>query len=243
MKARLLALRARLDALAVRERVMVFAASAAIIVFVLYAMVLGPQLKRQVLLKAQIAQHRNNIAGIDAEITARVQAYAIDPDEADRRILAKLTADINALGTSLRAMQNGLLQPEQVAPMLETMLKANGRLQLVSLKSLPVTVMNGTAPGAAGADAPREKQNPQPGLSKPMVAAVHATPLDLLYRHGVEITVRGNYLDMVNYLTTLEAMPARLFWGQAELRVDTYPDSRLTLTVYTLSLEQKWMKL
>ncbi|MDL2353629.1 MAG: hypothetical protein QFF03_00065, partial [Pseudomonadota bacterium] len=68
-------------------------------------------------------------------------------------------------------------------------------------------------------------------------------PTDLLYRHGVELTVRGNYLDMVNYMDALEAMPTQLFWGRAELHVDEYPNARLALTLYTLSLDKKWMKL
>ena len=230
MKARLAALRSRIDALAMRERIMVFGVTAGVIVFVLYAFVLGPQIKRQALLKAQITQYRNNIAGIDAEITALVQAWAIDPDLASRDQLKALQGDANTLGTRLRAMQSGLRQPERVAPMLETMLKANGRLKLVTLKSLPMTVLNGPpAPLANGA-----------GAATP--AGANAAPA-LLYRHGFEVTVRGNYLDMVDYLATLEAMPARLFWGKAELEVETYPDARLTLTVYTLSLDQNWMKL
>ena len=65
----------------------------------------------------------------------------------------------------------------------------------------------------------------------------------LLYRHGVEVTVRGNYLDMIDYMSALEAMPTRLFWGRAQLDVEAYPAARLTLTLYTLSLDRKWMKL
>jgi MSHA biogenesis protein MshJ len=38
-------------------------------------------------------------------------------------------------------------------------------------------------------------------------------------------------------------MPTQLFWGRAELAVEQYPHSRLTLTLYTLSLDRKWIKL
>ena len=65
----------------------------------------------------------------------------------------------------------------------------------------------------------------------------------LLYRHGVEVTVRGNYLDMVDYMSALDAMPTRMFWGRAQLDVETYPAARLTLTLHTLSLDRQWMKL
>jgi MSHA biogenesis protein MshJ len=38
-------------------------------------------------------------------------------------------------------------------------------------------------------------------------------------------------------------MPTQLFWGRAQLDVEDYPVSRLTLTLYTLSLDAKWMTL
>jgi MSHA biogenesis protein MshJ len=55
--------------------------------------------------------------------------------------------------------------------------------------------------------------------------------------------VRGSYLDMVDYMTALESLPTQLFWGKAQLEVEDYPSVRLTLTLYTLSLDEKWMKL
>ena len=254
MKERLNALRAKLDAMSVRERVMVFAAAVALVTFFLYSVVLGPLMARQDELRARIIQQQDNISGIDAEITTQVKAYDLDPDKDSRAHLAALQANAAELHASLRAMQHGLVEPERMAPLLETMLKANGRLQLVGLKTLPVTAMTGEAPPAPAAPAPAPAQPAdlqalQPGVVKlakppaPGAQAPVAKPEALLYRHGVEVTVRGNYLDMVDYLTTLESMPARLFWGSAELTVEQYPNSRLRLTVYTLSMDEKWMKL
>jgi MSHA biogenesis protein MshJ len=57
------------------------------------------------------------------------------------------------------------------------------------------------------------------------------------------VTLRGSYLDMVDYMTALESLPTQLFWGKAQLDVEDYPSVRLTLTLYTLSLDEKWMKL
>jgi MSHA biogenesis protein MshJ len=44
-------------------------------------------------------------------------------------------------------------------------------------------------------------------------------------------------------MDALESLPVQLFWGKARLDAQQYPNSRLTLTLYTLSLDQKWMKL
>ncbi|MFS2219099.1 hypothetical protein ACCD08_31790, partial [Telluria sp. Tellsp104] len=81
-----------------------------------------------------------------------------------------------------------------------------------------------------------------PAPAAPAPPPVVQSP-DLLYRHGVELTVRGSYLDMVDYMQALESLPTQLFWGKAQLDAEAYPNVRLTLTLYTLSLDPKWMKL
>lgn len=245
MKQQWTRLAARINALTLRERVMVFAAGAAAIVFVAHAVALGPLLRKQAALRAQIGQQQNNLVGIDGEIAQKVEAWQVDPDRATRERLVAVKAESAKLSGSLRTMQKGLVAPERMAPLLETILRANGRLQLVSMKTLPVGSVNDIESQRAKAEAP--------GPDKQVVASVMASatgpapaqakPVELLYRHGVEVAVRGNYLDLVNYMAALESMPTQLFWGRAQLDVEEYPNSRLTLTLYTLSLDQKWMKL
>lgn len=230
MKQHLLRLAARIDALTLRERVLVFAALAATIVFMVHFVVLGPMYQREAALRAQISQQHDNMAGLDAEISAKVEAYAVDPDAAAKSRLAAVVAETAKLGDSLRTMQTGLVAPERIANVLDTILRANGRLQLVSIKTLPGTAV-GTEPARAAADAPAAGPEADPGAAA------------LLYRHGVELTVRGSYLDMLKYMTALEAMPTQLFWGKAELQGEQYPSARLTLTLYTVSLDAQWMKL
>jgi MSHA biogenesis protein MshJ len=230
----------KINALTVRERVMVFAASAAAIVFVAHSLVLGPMLRKHAALRSQISQQQNNLAGIDGEITQKVQAWQLDPDAGARERLAAVKAEAAQLAESLRAMQKGLVPPERMAPLLDTILRANGRLQLVSMKTLPVGSVNEMASTGAAPTPTQAASEARPAQD----AAKPATPgSDMLYRHGVEITVRGNYLDLVDYMGALESMPTQLFWGKALLEVEEYPNSRLTLTLYTLSLDQKWMKL
>lgn len=236
MKQQWTRLATRVDALSLRERIMVFAACAAAIVFLMHFFALGPQLRKQDALNAQITQQQNNIEGIDNEILARVEAARNDPDAAVRTRLAAVRRETEELGGQLRAMQNGLVAPERMAPLLDSILRANGRLTLVSVRTLPVeSVLEAgrraaaAAPDAAAAPAPAAQA--QPGSA------------GLLYRHGVEITVRGNYLDMIAYMNALEGLPTQLFWGRAQLEAETWPASRLTLTLYTLSLDRKWMKL
>ena len=235
MKQRLLQLQAKIDAMSVRERAMIFAAAAAVIVFLFNSFMITPLMARHKALRSQIAQQQDNIAGMDAEIGAIVRAYSVDPDQSNRERLASVKARSAALGADLRSMQTGLVAPERIAPLLEQILRANGKLRLIALRSLPVS---------PAADGPYDPDARVAAIAAPAAdAAAAASPTRLIYRHGVQVTVRGNYLDMIDYLDALEGLPTQMFWAKASMEVEEYPNARLTLTLYTLSLDQKWIKL
>jgi len=234
IRQRVLQLAARMDALSLRERGMVFGATVAVLAFAGHTFVLAPQDAKQAALRTQIDQQQAASAAIDGEITARVEGSRIDPDAQSRARLNTMQQEMGQLGSQLLALEHGLVPPERMGPLVDGILRANGRLKLVSMRTLPAEPLAapGTAPAAAAAPA-----------ANAGAAPAAASDVPLLYRHGVEVTVRGNYLDMVDYMSALDAMPTRMFWGRARLDVETYPGARLTLTLHTLSLDRQWMKL
>jgi MSHA biogenesis protein MshJ len=236
IKQRVLEVAARMDALSLRERGMVFGATIAVLAFAGHTVVLTPQDAKQATLRTQIEQQQAASAAIDAEITARVEGSRIDPDAQSRTRLNTMQQEMGQLGSELLALEHGLVAPERMGPLVEGILRANGRLKLVSMRTLPAEPL--AAPGATAATAA-----PAAPAASTTPATAGGNDVPLLYRHGVEVTVRGNYLDMVDYMSTLDAMPTRMFWGRAQLDVETYPTARLTLTLHTLSLDRQWMKL
>lgn len=125
----------------------------------------------------------------------------------------------------LQSRRDRLIEPGRMAGLLEQMLNRNAKLQLVELKTLP----------------------PSPLVEKPQAPAADPTAAQKpemqkqIFKHGIQITVRGGYLDMLRYLAALEEMPAQMFWGEISLNVDKHPDAVLTLTLYTLSLDKTWL--
>lgn len=234
IKQRVLQLAARMDALSLRERGMVFGATVAVLAFAGHTFVLAPQDAKQAALRTQIDQQQAAIAAIDGEITARVEGSRIDPDAQSRARLNTMQQEMGQLGSQLLALEHGLVPPERMGPLVDGILRANGRLKLVSMRTLPAEPLAAPDTTPAAAAAPAASAGAAPAA---------ASDVPLLYRHGVEVTVRGNYLDMVDYMSALDAMPTRMFWGRARLDVETYPGARLTLTLHTLSLDRQWMKL
>ena len=275
MKAQWIKLTIRLDAMSLRERAMVFAAVTCAILFIAYSMVLEPLLAQQKKLLAEIGQQQNQIGGIDGEITQKIAAFQADPDAQLRQHLSDVRREIQGADAALRSMQKGLVAPDQIVPLLEHILRGNGKLRLLSLKTLPAAGLSeqgfkeaagdqdikpaaatplppavgavlgasALAPPAAASAPPGAAALPSPVLAPPVAAAAAVKPREQLYRHGVEIELQGSYLDMVNYMTALEALPEQLFWGRAKLDAEQYPQVKLTLTLYTMSLDDQWMKL
>ena len=227
-------LAARIDALSQRERILAFAAALAVLGGLGQFAVLGPLQHKKDVLKAQIVQQHAGLMEAQAAIARKIADAQVDPDLPLRDRLSAVHADSERLDQGLRAMQSGLVPPERIAPLLESILRANGRLKLVSMQTLPVSSLR---------DLGKDKDVAKPDAARPGDGKADANNPDLLYRHGVELTVRGSYLDMVDYMGALEALPAQLFWGKAQLQVEQYPTVRLTLTLYTLSMDPKWMKL
>jgi MSHA biogenesis protein MshJ len=226
----------RVDALSLRERLIIFVMAALVVITLVNSLVLESQFTKQKQITQRIRQEQSQVAGLQAEIQQILKSHDADPDKDNRARLVQLTQQARQIQGSLRDMQKGLIAPDKVTVVLEDILRRNGRLRLVSLKTLPVANLTEQASDEkatradAGSSADRGQTQKKPATES-------------IYKHGVEITVQGGYADIVNYLAALESMPWQLFWGGANLAVEEYPRTTLRLTLYTLSLDRKWLNL
>lgn len=223
------------DALSLRERVMLFGAGVAALLFVFYFMVFGPLWAKRAALDASIAQKQSLVSATNQEIELVMLAHANDPDRDARARLTAVLAETASLKQALRQQQHGLVAPERMVSLLENLLRQHARLRLVSLRTLPVESVG--APAVTPATPPVAGTAPVAALP-PVVA-----PAPVLHRHGVEVVVQGSYADMLAYMQALQAMPTSVFWGQAQLDAQAYPAASLTLTLHTLSTDESWMAL
>jgi MSHA biogenesis protein MshJ len=229
----------RIDALNLRERAMAFAIAALILITLVNVLLLDPLLAKETQISQQVRQQQQQVAAMQAEIQNAVKSSSLDPDASNRFRLATLRQDQAKLHDEMVALQKGLVSPDRMTALLEDLLKRNGKLHLSSLKKLPVVALSHQAglPERAAQDK-SDKTNAAPSKEKTGDGASEA-----LYQHGVEIVVEGGYLDIMNYLTQLEAMPWQLFWAKATLDASAYPKAGLTLTLFTLSLDKTWLNI
>lgn len=241
MKQTLQRLILKIDAMSLRERIMVFAGTALTLILLLNALLFDPQFAQQKRLSQQIKSEQSKIAEIQTEIQQKVKSRADDPDAANKELLKQLQQQSQQMHADLLGLSNVLVKPENMASVLEDILKRNGKLRLISLNTLPVSSLTSAAPNEAKG-LPEKIALPAPAATVPATAQSLADTSQI-YKHGVEIVVQGKYLDMMSYMSALEALPWQLFWGKATMHVETYPEATLSLTLFTLSLDKKWLNL
>jgi MSHA biogenesis protein MshJ len=219
----------KIDALTLRERLMVFAAALALSIYALFALGVEPAQRQQRVLLARIQAERTQLVALKGEQQAIVSASAAPKAAADRKREALLRR-IEEVDEALKALHKTLVPAQRVNLLLQEMLKRDARLQLVSLRTI-----------AASPLIAEKAKAPAPAVP-PGAAAKGGFVQNNIYKHGVEITVRGGYEDLYEYLARLEASQWRMFWDRAQLSVENHPRLTLTLTIYTLSLDKAWLE-
>ena len=63
----------------------------------------------------------------------------------------------------------------------------------------------------------------------------------MLYQHGVEMLLEGEYFQTLRYLKALEELPWQVLWGELEYGVQDYPRASIRLQINTLSTDSGWI--
>ena len=234
---------ARIDALGLRERVLVFAMAVVVVVALINALFLDPQFSKAAALSKQIAQDQSQITGIQADIREKMLAYNSNPDAAKQEKLQQLKQKSAQMRATLQDMQKGVISPDKMAALLEDILRQNGRLRLLSLRTIAPTGLNEINSVANVTDRAGTDKNPQHAAAEGNPKSDKSAGGNVVYKHGFEIVIAGDYRDMVEYMTALESLPWQLFWGKAQLTADESSRLSLTLTLYTLSLDKNWLNI
>jgi MSHA biogenesis protein MshJ len=243
----------RFDARPQRERMAIMLAAVALLLLVADRVWLTPAFSAFSSASQALAAARTEQQALaDEAERRRVQGdanrRALDADIAQWRQRTSQGAQ------ALADTQAGLIGPDRMVALLEQMLPRQGSVKVVGLTTL--APQDARTPIGAAARPASTNPTPLPAAAAsavPALAGALTTPAATttaavdgapLYRHGVEITVEGSYGDLMAWLFSLENLPdPRLLWGGVKLNVDQHPTVRLSLTVYTLSLDRAWLEL
>lgn len=215
----------RFDALSLRERTLVFAATATVLLALAYAGLLDAENARQKRLVSLIAQQQAEMRALESQVGKLIAARSDDPNRAAKLQLAEVRAELGRIEAGIAAEERRFTAPAQMRSVVEGILVRNRAVTLQTLRTLPVTSI-------------AEARLAQGGAAKP---ASGIAPDRLIFRHGIEIVVSGTYLDLLGYVRELENLPTQLYWGALEVDAAVYPKVVMKVTIYTLSLDRAWL--
>jgi MSHA biogenesis protein MshJ len=193
-----------------RERLGVILALVVAVYMTFDLALVGPEQRRQKSVKAELARVNAELAGVRNEVVIVKANIEKDPFAKDRAQLDQYKRVVDEANAFLAKVES---DPRQVGAVLRQLISSTPGVTLVSLKTLPVLAV----------------------IEGKTVAGTKAPPTRSVYRRGIEVTIKGNYLAILPYLDKLQNMSTRVLWAEAELDAKTYPDSILKLTIYTLS--------
>lgn len=218
----------RIDALSIRERALIFGGILAVLFVIALNLVLAPLRAEQVRLENTVNSKLEQTKKLQTEAQRLSETMVRDPDDANRERIADLKARLAAADESVAVFTRALVPPKETARLVEQILAIHRNVRVVRVENLPPTPLLDTAPAAGSVQAA--------AVSAPTVTAGSG-----LFRHGLRIELRANYLDIIRLLRAMETLPSRVFWGEVSIKVEKYPTSHATVVMYTLSQDSAWL--
>ncbi|HEX6929659.1 MAG TPA: hypothetical protein VF267_10435 [Gammaproteobacteria bacterium] len=207
----------QIDALSLRERAFVMLGAFMVLFLAWDSLLMSDIGARGKTLNADIEAIQGRMSQLGQAIANAAQNRTADPNTLLDDELAALKLRTAQVDGELAARARHVIPPREMANVLEEVLQRQKRLELLRVESLP--------PEPLFQDAADGDENAP--------AAV--------YRHGLELEVRGSYMNVLAYLREIESLEWQFFWEAVTLESGKYPENRVRIRVYSLNLEEGWL--
>ena len=211
----------RYEAMSLRERAMVALALLGAGIFVWDSYFMESLLQTRAALKTELSS-----ASASGVVAASVDLS--DPRQLNLQRAAELQTEVQNLDSQIASTASGFVSSQNMIQVLNDVLDRQGRLELVSIRNLPVVSLAPPRPADTGAETP-ELPTAETGVGLPP------------FVHPIEIVIDGQYADILDYLAALETLPYKFRWSSLELVTTGYPRNRVRIVLSTLSLDSTWL--
>ncbi|WP_006788258.1 hypothetical protein [Thiorhodospira sibirica] len=213
----------RVNARSLRERVLILAVVLGLLLFIVDTYIWLPNRNAITAQKQAIQRLTIESTRLQARYESLEREAAYDPNTGLRERIAQLEPEIAGIREALSKHVAQLISPTQMNTVLRALVGTNEGLQLISLQSLPPAEI------ILGPSDPAETQHPPE----------HALRV---YRRGVDLELQGSYHALIAYLDMLADLPWVLGWDWLNVAGDDYPVGTFRLRLYTLSIDQEWLR-
>lgn len=206
-----------------REKLILVVAGLALVWAVTDALWLSPATRAFKAQFSAVSQKEAELVQLEAQRLALKESLRVREAEL-RRDTENTRQQLAQITGQLAEFEKALVPARQMPDFLRSLLPGAG-VEIVALRTQAPTPLILRA-------APKDGKE---------VAAKSGAPAANIYKHGIEITLAGNYDALLSYLSRLEQSPQKVLWGRLELKVEKHPRNELVLVLYTLSLDPSWL--
>lgn len=211
---------AKFNAMSLRERVLVVAATAAAVIMTWTIAIQDPIQAKERALNLEQSSIQDSLLAASLETDgSSIEHPATVALTKETELKARL-AEINA---KLESESAGLIPPERMVEVIHDVLTRQRGVKLISLHNKAVTTL--------------AQRTERDSANQDIASPESSGP----YMHPVEIVVEGKYLDILSYLRALEELPWHFYWKDLELTSIEYPLNRVRIELGTLSMDKEWI--
>ncbi|MFQ3236321.1 MAG: MSHA biogenesis protein MshJ [Paraglaciecola sp.] len=200
--------------LTLREQLLILGSGMILIVVVGYLFVIEPIGLKRTRLEQTLVAERGQLGSLQLQSDLLNAELANDPDQRLSDTLHALQQQSSDLDLRLQQNTVNLVPATQMPALLEELLFHSSEVRLVALQSIAPT---------------------------PMLSKVEQGSDINLYRHGVKLTLEGNYFDIQQYLQKIETLTWQFYWKKFDYKVAAYPKATVEVELYTLSTNQAFI--
>ena len=201
----------RIDALELRERLLLLAATVVVLFLIVDSVGLQPALKSQQITEQRMADLEMKLSALHQHANLFNHRSGQNPLASRYQSRDRLAAELSELDAQIVNQLGALVEPAQAAEVLEQVLTGHRGLKLKSLHASSQSLDN-------------------------MALQEHRSGT-VLGRYQLEMVVEGGYLELMRYLQELETMPWKFFWQQVKFQTIEYPRAQSRLQLYTLGAQ------
>ncbi len=208
-----------------RERLLLALTVAVVVLVAWNGLVRAPLAERRSAAVDSVAQLEREIAALEDGRTGVEEKIAALTDDSGTSAVERAHQRLDALDDVLAERTARLISPDEMVRALRDVVKADAKVSLVRLRNAGATPVI---------------SEPEAGAGNGETTATDAG-IPRVYRHDVELVVEGRYLALLAYLRRLEGLEWQFQWEAITVETRTYPVTRATVSLSTLSLAEDWI--
>lgn len=220
----------KLSTLEQREKLLVFLVGLFLIGYLTIWFVISP-------LQTAYSNNQQRITNLTNQQQNSERQLVVLKDALSKSYVQELLQQEQSLESELQQINQQLadfsltyISPEDMALVLQKILRKHKNIQLSRFKINPVEAIYVTSSTSATVQDP---QGEEP-LAPREVA---------FYQHTMLIELEGEYFALLSYLKQIKKIEEKLFIQEFDYQVDEYPTGKLTLTIATVSANDKFIAL